>query len=248
MQDYPAAHSMDTDWFAVDADGNVGIFSSSEDGAVPSVVRGEFGIELFIERLPKDDRGILVSSTEGSLAAKDANLECLWKEIHWGGTIYDILLVLKTPESIELFRPHVLLQFSGSETVIYVQECEARQVRALVESGEILKGINSFSLLNNAHLLGVFPFKHDIDGIPAPYQKKSEPPKPLKIHELPSFLQPEVNQVRFDLIRFTEVTEIQPIEHLDCQTWDCDNYWLDTKRERPEWQEMEGDFEEEAEV
>jgi hypothetical protein len=33
--DYSAAHSMDTDWFAVDADGHVGYFDSGEAGAVP---------------------------------------------------------------------------------------------------------------------------------------------------------------------------------------------------------------------
>jgi hypothetical protein len=35
MSDFPAAHSMDTTWFAIDADGYVGIFNSSEGGAVP---------------------------------------------------------------------------------------------------------------------------------------------------------------------------------------------------------------------
>jgi hypothetical protein len=35
MQDFPAAHSMDTDWFAIDADGNIGVFNSGEGGAVP---------------------------------------------------------------------------------------------------------------------------------------------------------------------------------------------------------------------
>src|SRR5688500_5905944 len=33
--DYPAAHSMDTIWFAVDRDGHVAVFSSGEAGAVP---------------------------------------------------------------------------------------------------------------------------------------------------------------------------------------------------------------------
>src|SRR4051812_6768841 len=33
--DYPAAHSMDTLWFAVDRDGRVAAFSSGEAGAVP---------------------------------------------------------------------------------------------------------------------------------------------------------------------------------------------------------------------
>lgn len=35
MQDFPAAHSMDTEWFAVDADGNIALFDSGEGGAVP---------------------------------------------------------------------------------------------------------------------------------------------------------------------------------------------------------------------
>src|SRR5947199_26010 len=33
--DFPAAHSMDTQWFAADRDGNVAIFISGESGAVP---------------------------------------------------------------------------------------------------------------------------------------------------------------------------------------------------------------------
>ncbi|WP_144054064.1 hypothetical protein [Baaleninema simplex] len=35
MKDFPAAHSMDTQWFAVDADGHIGCFDSGEGGAIP---------------------------------------------------------------------------------------------------------------------------------------------------------------------------------------------------------------------
>lgn len=35
MTDFPAAHSMDTTWFAADANGNIGVFDSNEGGAVP---------------------------------------------------------------------------------------------------------------------------------------------------------------------------------------------------------------------
>lgn len=38
--DYPAAHSMDTQWFAVDQDGHVALFNSSEHGAVPRDAAG----------------------------------------------------------------------------------------------------------------------------------------------------------------------------------------------------------------
>ena len=34
--DVPAAHSMDTSWFAVDAEGRVGLFDTGEDGALPT--------------------------------------------------------------------------------------------------------------------------------------------------------------------------------------------------------------------
>jgi hypothetical protein len=44
--DFPAAHSMDTTWFAVDQEGNVGMFKSGEDGHVP-----EAGEELRLEEL-----------------------------------------------------------------------------------------------------------------------------------------------------------------------------------------------------
>jgi hypothetical protein len=33
--DYPAAHSQDTTWFAIDAKGQVGVFSSGENGPIP---------------------------------------------------------------------------------------------------------------------------------------------------------------------------------------------------------------------
>ncbi len=35
-EDFPAAHSMDTHWFAVDSEGNVGCFNTGEAGAAPN--------------------------------------------------------------------------------------------------------------------------------------------------------------------------------------------------------------------
>jgi hypothetical protein len=44
--DYPAAHSMDTFWFATDRDGRVAMFFSGEDGAVPADSRATNHLEL----------------------------------------------------------------------------------------------------------------------------------------------------------------------------------------------------------
>ena len=44
--DFPAAHSMDTTWFAVDGKGNIASFASGEAGALPYDARadGDVGI------------------------------------------------------------------------------------------------------------------------------------------------------------------------------------------------------------
>ena len=36
MKDYPAAHSNDTDWFAVDENGDIALFAACAEGASPS--------------------------------------------------------------------------------------------------------------------------------------------------------------------------------------------------------------------
>jgi hypothetical protein len=47
--DYPAAHSMDSVWFAVDADGHVAAFITGEDGHIPSEGNGGYGWEVLEE-------------------------------------------------------------------------------------------------------------------------------------------------------------------------------------------------------
>lgn len=39
--DYPAAHSMDTRWFAIDESGHLGIFASGENGHLPDISTGD---------------------------------------------------------------------------------------------------------------------------------------------------------------------------------------------------------------
>ncbi|MGN6546780.1 MAG: hypothetical protein ACTHK7_17120 [Aureliella sp.] len=73
--DFPAAHSMDTQWFAVDAEGHIGCFDSGEAGAVPNsalqvaeesedslhdailALRPEDGVEYFVDDLLEQPGG-----------------------------------------------------------------------------------------------------------------------------------------------------------------------------------------------
>lgn len=38
--DFPAAHSMDSEWFAVDQEGNIAIFETQEAGIIPDTAEG----------------------------------------------------------------------------------------------------------------------------------------------------------------------------------------------------------------
>jgi uncharacterized radical SAM superfamily protein len=88
MQDFPAAHSMDTTWFAIDADGCVGIFDSSENGAVPKDLTGftsetiDFRYEL-VDILMKSKQGVVqnVKSVEVEAVIQDINITYLNREI-----------------------------------------------------------------------------------------------------------------------------------------------------------------------
>jgi hypothetical protein len=83
---FPAAHSMDTEWFAIDADGNIGIFASGEGGAVPQTNDPPF-VEsqaqdpvylnnIFYEWAKRSEDGIIdhSSTSEQILQSIDINL------------------------------------------------------------------------------------------------------------------------------------------------------------------------------
>jgi hypothetical protein len=67
MSDFPAAHSMDTTWFAIDADGCVGVFKSYEAGAVPSIACRSYGFYDFITEWCQLSGGILKINVDTSL-------------------------------------------------------------------------------------------------------------------------------------------------------------------------------------
>jgi hypothetical protein len=56
IEDYPAAHSMDTTWFAVDAAGHVGLFDTGENGHAPDGQENDVRSDLWELYLPPGER------------------------------------------------------------------------------------------------------------------------------------------------------------------------------------------------
>lgn len=62
--DYPAAHSMDTDWFAIDDAGEVAYMESFETGPVPNDAARQTSYWDLFHHLPKDECGVPVFPIE----------------------------------------------------------------------------------------------------------------------------------------------------------------------------------------
>lgn len=63
--DFPAAHSMDTEWFAVDADGRVATLWSSEDGHVPHGAARDHEIDEYLDSDSREGLYVYRYSNEG---------------------------------------------------------------------------------------------------------------------------------------------------------------------------------------
>jgi len=69
MDDFPAAHSMDSAWFAVDAEGHIARFDTGENGAIPNAAAGGGG------NFEPDFDALLLDALLAGLALRDELLE-----------------------------------------------------------------------------------------------------------------------------------------------------------------------------
>src|SRR5262245_9213183 len=123
IHDIPAAHSMATDWFAVDRDGHVALFESGESGAVPVAVpppnslEERFGLQRQLAQLLP--AGESVYDLEGRLMPGPLGAE----SEHWALVSYsgDVLLFLRSLEPIrEEINSGQAVQFPAKRGVAVV--------------------------------------------------------------------------------------------------------------------------------
>ncbi len=76
--DYPAAHSMDAQWFAIDDAGEVAWLDTGESGAMPIDGLKTQGFFDMLDRLAKDEHGIPLLPTSGEQFAQGHSTEPLF--------------------------------------------------------------------------------------------------------------------------------------------------------------------------
>ncbi|MGK7942649.1 MAG: hypothetical protein AB4062_21315 [Crocosphaera sp.] len=241
-QDYPAAHSMDTTWFAVDKEGNLALFDSGEGGAVPySNYRVKMGSldSLLLEMAQKYEYRVLQSKTQNYYVEKHLSLQKLQNNVNKAlqkkeRRLHNCFLLLSSDAAISYLGIEETdynygVRFLGEMTIIYLYFCRITLIQKLIEKGLILAGEERNEWCYNlGSLFGFFIYEQGSND-PFPYQRKAQPIISLQLDDLTENLQDDISWNWFDDLKFSEKTKIQPIEHFSCRTWGNDKWWVDTE-------------------
>src|SRR5262245_34461096 len=206
--DFPAAHSTDTTWFAVDRDGHVACFDSGEAGDVPAGAVGWAASEdapttdlsgLYEVQPP----GPMLLELEGRVlpAKGEWRHVCPYPNLD-DPLLTDILLFLKSEEPVQ--KPLAAGQAQRLPSVVgvavYFRVLPLNLQKALHESGDCLGcfrfygGFDSFE--QRLTRLGFFYYTHLCENwAPGPYGLELRPTRPIHIDQLPPRLRKAISQV-----------------------------------------------------
>jgi hypothetical protein len=231
MDDFPAAHSMDTQWFAVDKDGHVGCFQSGEAGAVPTgAYAGDEAYALgrrlarLLPRCPAafDLAGRLMPGhqREGEDHAHSLRLD------------YPVLMFLKSLDPVQeaLASGQAVAVPSGDGPAVTFQHLPAELVQRIHEAGACRGCFFLFGLLGEERFEpashGLYEYSHLTENwISGPYGRVARPVQPLHVDQLPPDLRKLIGGMRFDKLSFAETAHLQPLDHTECVSWEA--AWLD---------------------
>jgi hypothetical protein len=238
--DYPAAHSMDTDWFAVDADGYVAMFSSGEGGAVPAdALRSVDGLDCLFAEIAKEyaHHTIEVDTPGELLLTRSITPESTVNIANsvYRGNVCSLLLLLESDElipqlGVETIDTGYIVRFAGERAIVYVSQCPLANLQQLIVDRQalVLQSVFGNFDYSLAARFGFFEYEHDSHTL-IPYERKHVPQYPLKLADLPDRLQIRILEAGIDRIRFAESASVQPLEHTPCDAWGDTDYWIDTQ-------------------
>jgi len=225
--DYPAAHSMDSAWFAVDKDGHIAHFSTGEAGARPfdavAVDDPEAVIEELAKLMPRTEvvyelHGNILPGPLGRNGHHDLtwasgqeeglfflrSLEPIRKEIASGAAVEvpghgGLAVIIRKPSKAFIKRLH--------DANLCLGCCFHWQRDEEDESPPVAS-------------LGLFDYGHLCENwISGPYGLEERPRQPLHIDQLPPHLRREMQHVFYRDFCFAKRVHIQPIEYEQCPSW-----------------------------
>jgi hypothetical protein len=221
-EDFPAAHSMDSVWFAVDEEGHVALFSTGEAGAMPEDAAGEDegNNDLYeaMGKLPKKAEEI-VEARRGLDGEEGA---------HSSLGSGNITLLLDSPDPVrtEIDAKKARLMRAPSGCAVHFDEMDEALLERL-HAQNLCRGC-FFDYRNDEEEVslaerGLFVYGHTCENwISGPYERESSPSSPLTLFEVPKQVRDKIVKLP---VKFAEARHIQPAEHLDCFSWEV--AWLE---------------------
>ncbi len=241
--DYPAGHSMDSKWFAVDKDGNVGFFDTSSAATMPIQFDVQESWSEFIKRytvkvtealhkliLPEQQINEIINQcTEDKVAElieEGVKGKYLFFEgffqlndgVKWEDLNFDTALA-KTEYDFALL-------LSEDKQVYYISDVYDmfNEFHAALKAGKIKACVEVFmedsvedydSKMGNTILNG-YQFEGQ-DWTESPYRRLTNPAQPLNISQ---FAPEAKNTVfKFENLSFKDFPYFQPIEFVPCQSY-----------------------------
>lgn len=213
--DIPAAHSMDTRWFAVDRDGRVARFETSESGALPWAAESRDFDEWPLEALaaaPAVASGLLAPEIEPHLLSPEHALIVLTAD---PDARLALSMLVADLEVADLSHTSVLATSSRLPPGLLRRLSAHPRVAQIVPRDEVqrwLAGDDS----------PLFQFRHDYPGAPGAYRRVNRPRGPsLSVEALPEPAASVVRRVSLPL-RFADTRRVDLAEHFretDCHLW-----------------------------
>jgi hypothetical protein len=229
--DFPAAPSTNTAWFAVDRDGRVGCFESGQSGAVPiAALRDEplYGLlDRYADALP---RSAVLQDRQGRVRPWGDDR----RAHHPRGVVTScpVLMFLKSLELVagEIAAGRAWEVPSVSGFAVCLRELPA-ELAARVHAADVCLGCfplhlpypspdreaeSGTGLDSRTAAFGFYDYRHTCDYIICgPYGRVAVPAEPAHVDQLPPEVRTAAKALRFDL-NFAETPFVQPVRDHEC--------------------------------
>lgn len=216
-RDFPAAHSMDTSWFAIDADGVVAHFDTGEDGALP--IHAAHGPGA-------DDPSFDHEALEVALLLRAALSESRQSADDIRGRANtmkgpeEVLIALSGDDAAALLPEsrYTVLREAGPRVARSRGPASPDTVRKLVESGRVRALYIGGEIEDLTDTFSGLPemvcYQRDHGDEPGAYARKHLPTDPIRVDELPAEVATALSALRLP-IQFTRTESLQLADHMD---------------------------------